>query len=282
MLQQLQDIGGLNFMTRIERAFSNKKAFIGFVTAGDPTLEMTKKLVIAMEEKGADLIELGIPFSDPIAEGPVIQEANKRALANGTTTDKIFEMVKELRKTVKVPLVFLTYLNPIFTYGAERFMRNCKECGVDGVIVPDMPFEERGELKDVSERYDVDVISLITPTSKNRIAMIAREAKGFIYCVSSLGVTGVRKELRKELRMDLGDMIDVARAHSDLPCAVGFGISTPEQAKAMASISDGAIVGSAIVRLVAKYGEDAVGPVGEYVAKMKQAVEKAQQESIAI
>ncbi len=278
MLQQLQDIGGLNFMTRIERAFSNKKAFIGFVTAGDPTLEMTKKLVIAMEEKGADLIELGIPFSDPIAEGPVIQEANKRALANGTTTDKIFEMVKELRKTVKVPLVFLTYLNPIFTYGAERFMRNCKECGVDGVIVPDMPFEERGELKDVSERYDVDVISLITPTSKNRIAMIAREAKGFIYCVSSLGVTGVRKELR----MDLGDMIDVARAHSDLPCAVGFGISTPEQAKAMASISDGAIVGSAIVRLVAKYGEDAVGPVGEYVAKMKQAVEKAQQESIAI
>ena len=278
MLQQLQDIGGLNFMTRIERAFSNKKAFIGFVAAGDPTLEMTKKLVIAMEEKGADLIELGIPFSDPIAEGPVIQEANKRALANGTTTDKIFEMVKELRKTVKVPLVFLTYLNPIFTYGAERFMRNCKECGVDGVIVPDMPFEERGELKDVSERYDVDVISLITPTSKNRIAMIAREAKGFIYCVSSLGVTGVRKELR----MDLGDMIDVARAHSDLPCAVGFGISTPEQAKAMASISDGAIVGSAIVRLVAKYGEDAVGPVGEYVAKMKQAVEKAQQESIAI
>lgn len=278
MLQQLQDIGGLNFMTRIERAFSNKKAFIGFVTAGDPTLEMTKKLVIAMEEKGADLIELGIPFSDPIAEGPVIQEANKRALANGTTTDKIFEMVKELRKTVKVPLVFLTYLNPIFTYGTERFMRNCKECGVDGVIVPDMPFEERGELKDVSERYDVDVISLITPTSKNRIAMIAREAKGFIYCVSSLGVTGVRKELR----MDLGDMIDVARAHSDLPCAVGFGISTPEQAKAMASISDGAIVGSAIVRLVAKYGEDAVGPVGEYVAKMKQAVEKAQQESIAI
>ena len=278
MLQQLQDIGGLNFMTRIERAFSNKKAFIGFVTAGDPTLEMTKKLVIAMEEKGADLIELGIPFSDPIAEGPVIQEANKRALANGTTTDKIFEMVKELRKTVKVPLVFLTYLNPIFTYGAERFMRNCKECGVDGVIVPDMPFEERDELKDVSEQYGVDVISLITPTSKNRIAMIAREAKGFIYCVSSLGVTGVRKELR----MDLGDMIDVARAHSDLPCAVGFGISTPEQAKAMASISDGAIVGSAIVRLVAKYGEDAVGPVGEYVAKMKQAVEKAQQESIAI
>lgn len=278
MLQQLQDIGGLNFMTRIERAFSNKKAFIGFVTAGDPTLEMTKKLVIAMEEKGADLIELGIPFSDPIAEGPVIQEANQRALANGTTTDKIFEMVKELRKTVKVPLVFLTYLNPVFTYGVERFMRNCKECGVDGLIVPDMPFEEREELKDVSEQYGVDVISLITPTSKNRIAMIAKEAKGFIYCVSSLGVTGVRKELR----MDLADMIDVVREYSNLPCAIGFGISTPEQAKAMASISDGAIVGSAIVRLVAKYGEDAVGPVGEYVAKMKQAVEEARQESIAI
>ena len=265
-------------MTRIERAFSNKKAFIGFVTAGDPTLEMTKKLVIRMEEKGADLIELGIPFSDPIAEGPVIQEANERALANGTTTDKIFEMVKELRKTVKVPLVFLTYLNPVFTYGAERFMRNCKECGVDGLIVPDMPFEERDELKGVSEQYGIDMISLITPTSKNRIAVIAKEAKGFIYCVSSLGVTGVRKELR----MDVADMIDVVREHSDLPCAVGFGISTPEQAKAMASISDGAIVGSAIVKLVAKYGEAAVGPVGEYVAKMKQAVEEAQQESIAI
>lgn len=265
-------------MTRIKQAFSQKKAFIAFVTAGDPTLEMTKQLVRKMEEKGADLIELGIPFSDPIAEGPVIQEANERALANGTTTDRIFEMVKELREEVKVPMVFLTYLNPIFTYGSERFMKNCRECGIDGIIVPDLPFEEKEELKSICDKYGVEIISLIAPTSHDRIAMIAREATGFVYCVSSLGVTGVRSEIRTDLKA----MVDVVHSNSDVPCAIGFGVATEEQARAVAGVSDGAIVGSAIVQLVKEYGEKAVEPVGEYVYRMKQAVLGAQKESMGV
>lgn len=265
-------------MTRISQAFKQKKAFIAFVTAGDPSLEVTKELVLKMEEKGADLIEIGIPFSDPIAEGPVIQEADQRALAAGTTTDKVFAMVKELRETVKVPMVFLTYLNPIFTYGSEKFMRNCKECGIDGIIVPDLPFEEKDELKSICDQYGVDIISLIAPTSHDRIATIAKEATGFVYCVSSLGVTGVRSEIKTDLK----SMVDVVHKNSDVPCAVGFGISTEEQAKEVAKVSDGAIVGSAIVKLVAEYGKDAVEPVGEYVYRMKQAVREAEKESLQV
>ncbi|MDO5292581.1 MAG: tryptophan synthase subunit alpha [bacterium] len=266
-------------MTRIEEAFYDKKAFISFVTAGDPSLEVTKQLVIRMEQEGADLIELGIPFSDPVAEGPVIQAANERALKAGTTTDKIFAMVKEIRKTVKVPLVFLTYYNPIFTYGVERFLKNCKECGIDGVIVPDLPFEEKRELSDVCKEYGVAFISLIAPTSHDRIKMIAKEAEGFIYCVSSLGVTGVRAKLAS----DIENMVSLVRQTTNVPCAVGFGIATKEQAMDMASISDGAIVGSAIVELVAKHKEAAVDYVGEYVHQMKQAVESLEevQEEIA-
>lgn len=255
-------------MSRISDAFKNGKAFIPFVTAGDPTLDVTKEIVIEMEKRGADIIELGIPFSDPIAEGPVIQEANERALAAGCTIDKLFDMVKDLRKTVKVPIVYLTYINPIHTYGKEKFMNRCNECGIDGLIIPDLPYEEKGEIKDVCKAHNIDMISLIAPTSKERITMIAKEAEGYIYCVSSLGVTGVRSEITS----DIGGMVELCREASNVPVAVGFGISTPEQAKNMAALSDGAIVGSAIVKMVAQYGQDVVPYIGDYVEAMKKAV----------
>ena len=255
-------------MSRIAQAFQNGKAFIPFVTGGDPDLETTEKLLVAMQEAGADLIEIGLPFSDPIAEGIVIQEANERALAAGCTTDKLFDMVKRARQTVTVPMVFLTYINPIFTYGKEKFMKRCVECGIDGLIVPDLPYEEKGEIKDVCEKYGVDLISMIAPTSKERIKMIAREAKGFVYVVSSLGVTGVRSEINTNVE----EMTAMIREVTDVPCAVGFGISKPEQAAKMAAISDGAIVGSAIVRMVAANGRDCVPVVEKYVKNMKEAV----------
>ncbi|MCI9153808.1 tryptophan synthase subunit alpha [Lachnospiraceae bacterium] len=255
-------------MSRIEKAFQNQKAFIPFVTGGDPTLDITEQLLYAMEEAGADLIEIGIPFSDPIAEGIVIQGANERALSAGCTTDKLFDMICRARKRVTVPMVFLTYLNPIYTYGKERFMKRCRECGIDGIIVPDMPFEEKGELSGVCEEYGVDIISLIAPTSKERIRMIAGDAKGYIYCVSSLGVTGVRSEIRT----DIAGMVRLVRETTKIPCAVGFGISAPEQARKMAELADGAIVGSAIVKLIAQYGKDCVPHVAEYVRTMKGAL----------
>lgn len=255
-------------ISRIQKAFENEKAFIAFVTGGDPNIEVTEKLIPKMAEAGADLIEIGIPFSDPIAEGPVIQDADERALAAGTTTDSLFEMVKRVRTCVDVPLVFMTYINPVYTYGKEKFFKNCAESGIDGVIVPDVPFEEKEELADVCRKYDVALISMIAPTSKERIAMIVKEAEGFLYCVSSLGVTGVRDTITT----DISSMIKEVRKVTDVPCAVGFGIATPEQAKNMAAISDGAIVGSAIVKLVAKYGENCIEPVAEYVTAMKKGV----------
>lgn len=255
-------------MSNIYKAFENKKAFIPFVTGGDPDLETTKNLLIAMEKAGADLIEIGIPFSDPIAEGPVIQEASQRALAAGCTTDKLFDMVKEARQRVKIPMVFMTYINPVYTYGKERFMKRCVECGIDGIIVPDLPYEEKEELSGVCESYGIDLISLIAPTSHERIAMIAKEAEGFVYCVSSLGVTG----MRTNITTDIGAMVKLVKAQKDIPCAVGFGISTPEQAKKMADQSDGAIVGSAIVKLCGAYGKDCVPKVKDYVKEMKDAI----------
>lgn len=258
-------------MSRIKNAFKNGKAFISFVTGGDPDLNTTKELILAMEEAGADLIEIGIPFSDPIAEGAVIQEANERALTAGCTTDKLFDSIKEVREKVTVPLVFLTYINPIYTYGKARFFKRCVECGIDGIIVPDLPFEEKGELEEECKEYQVDLISLIAPTSKERVRMIARQAEGFIYCVSSLGVTGVRTEIKT----DIAAMISMVREVTDTPCAIGFGISTPEQAKEFAGAADGAIVGSAIVKLVTQYGKESVRPVAEYVKEMKAAVREA-------
>lgn len=255
-------------MSKIRKAFENGKAFIPFVTGGDPTLDVTEQLLYAMQDAGADLIEIGIPFSDPVAEGIVIQEANERALAAGCTTDKLFDMILRARQKVTVPMVFLTYVNPIYTYGKEKFMKRCVECGMDGIIVPDLPYEEKEELSGVCEQYDVDLISLIAPTSHERIRMIAKEAKGFVYCVSSLGVTGVRSEIKT----NIAEMTKMVKEETDVPCAVGFGISTPEQAAAMARVSDGAIVGSAIVKLVAKHGENAVSAVAQYVREMKAAV----------
>ncbi len=255
-------------MSKIKKAFENGKAFIAFITCGDPDLETTAAAIRAAVENGADLIELGIPFSDPTAEGPVIQGANLRALNAGITTDKIFAFVKELRRDVKVPMVFMTYANVVFSYGAEKFISTCRDIEIDGLILPDLPFEEKEEFLPLCNEYGVDLVSLIAPTSENRIAMIAKEAKGFLYIVSSLGVTGTRNEIKT----DLSSIVKVVRENTDVPCAVGFGISTPEQARRMAQISDGAIVGSAIIKLLEKYGKDAPKHIGEYVKSMKDAM----------
>lgn len=259
-------------MSRIKNAFANGKAFIAFVTGGDPNLDTTEKLIYAMDKAGADLIEIGIPFSDPIAEGPVIQEASQRALDAGTTTDKLFDLVTKVRKSCDKPLVFMTYINPIFTYGKVRFLEKCKEVGIDGLIIPDLPFEEKDEISSECEQFGVDLISLIAPTSNERITMIAKEATGFIYCVSSMGVTGVRTEITT----DIGAMTKLVKEATDIPCAIGFGISTPEQAKKMAGFGDGAIVGSAIVKIVARLGENCIDEVSEYVRSMKAAVMEAE------
>ena len=255
-------------MSNIRKAFENGKAFIPFITCGDPDLETTAAVVRAAVANGADLIELGMPFSDPTAEGPVMQGANLQARNGGVTTDKIFDLVRDLRRDVEVPMVFMTYANVVFSYGSERFISTCREIGIDGLILPDVPYEEKEEFLPICRRYGVDLISLIAPTSEDRIAMIAREAEGFLYIVSSLGVTGVRSEIRT----DLGAIVETVRQNTDIPCAIGFGISTPEQAAKMAGISDGAIVGSAIVRLIGEHGKDAPEYVGEYVKRMKEAL----------
>ena len=255
-------------MSNIYKAFENGKAFIPFITCGDPDLATTAATVRAAARNGADLIELGIPFSDPTAEGPVIQGANIRALVGGVTTDKIFDLVREIRQDVTVPMVFMTYANVVYSYGAERFLSTCAEIGMDGLILPDLPFEEKEEFLAVCRANGIDLISLIAPTSEGRIAMIAREAEGFLYIVSSLGVTGTRSEITT----DLTAIVKVVRENTAVPCAIGFGISTPEQAASMAAISDGAIVGSAIVKIIAKYGKAAPEHVGAYVKEMKAAL----------
>lgn len=255
-------------MSKIREAFQNGKAFIPFITCGDPDLGTTKEIVKAMVDNGADLVELGIPFSDPTAEGPVIQGANLRALTGGVTTDKIFDMVRELRREVQVPMVFMTYANVVYSYGIERFVSKAAQVGMDGLILPDVPYEEKEEFAPICRKYGLDMISLIAPTSHERIAMIAKEAEGFVYCVSSLGVTG----MRREITTDVGAMVELVRKSSDIPAAIGFGISNPEQAAKMAAKSDGVIVGSAIVKLVEKYGREAVPYVAEFVKSMKEAI----------
>ncbi|MBO5093432.1 MAG: tryptophan synthase subunit alpha [Lachnospiraceae bacterium] len=274
-------------MSKIREAFEGGKAFIPFITCGDPDLETTKKLVLAMAQAGADIIELGIPFSDPTAEGPVIQEANLRALSGGVTTDKIFEMVKELRESVSIPFVFMTYANVVFSYGntrrsgseeaggdnaaiggTEAFLQKAAEAGVNGLILPDVPFEEKEDFAPACKKYGIELISLVAPTSQERIATVAKEAEGFLYCVSSLGVTGVRSQITT----DIGAMVSLVRQASDIPAAIGFGISTPQQAKEMARKADGVIVGSAIVKLIAQHGRDCIPYVTEYVKQMKEAI----------
>lgn len=251
---------------KIAGAFAKGKAFIPFITCGDPSLEVTEKLVYAMEEAGADLIELGIPFSDPTAEGPVIQAADYRALRAGTTTDKVFELVARIRVHTQIPMVFMTYANVVFSYGTECFVKKAAELGMDGLILPDIPFEEKQEFDQICQKYGLALISMIAPTSHERIRMIAREAEGFLYCVSSLGVTGARSEITT----DLASMVRLVKEETDIPCAVGFGISTPQQAAEVAAVADGVIVGSAIVELCERYGEDCVGYVEEYVGRMRK------------
>ena len=255
-------------MSRIHEAFRNGKAFIPFITCGDPDTETTINVVRAAVENGADLVELGIPFSDPTAEGPVIQGANIRALNAGITTDKVFAMVSELRRDITIPMVFMTYANVVFSYGTERFLKKCESVGIDGLILPDVPFEEKDEFSQACKAHNVSFISMIAPTSEDRIAMIAREAEGFIYVVSSLGVTGVRSKITTDLRGIVGSI----RSNTDTPCAIGFGISTPEQAKNMSDIADGVIVGSAIIKILERYGKDSPRYVGEYVKSMKDAM----------
>lgn len=255
-------------MSNIYKAFSDGKAFIPFITCGDPDLETTGAAIRAMAENGADLIELGIPFSDPTAEGVVIQGANLRALRGGVTTDQIFDFVCALRKDVKIPFVFMTYANVVFSYGADAFISACAELGIDGLILPDLPYEEKDEFLPICRKYGVDLISMIAPTSADRIAMIAKEAEGFLYIVSSLGVTGTRSEIKT----DLASIVEVVRRNTKTPCAIGFGISTPEQAHKMAAIADGAIVGSAIIKLLERYGKDAPDKIGAYVKSMKDAL----------
>lgn len=255
-------------MSKITDAFNHGKAFIPFITCGYPDLETTAKTIIAMSENGADIIELGIPFSDPTAEGPVITAADEKALEKGITTDIIFDFVEKIRAKVKTPFVFMTYANVVFSYGTERFVKKCVRCGVDGLILPDVPYEEKHEFSDVCKEYNIDFISLVAPTSEKRIEMISKEAEGFIYVVSSLGVTGVRNDISTDIK----SMTDIIKNSTDIPCAVGFGISTPEQAREMSRDADGVIVGSAIIKLIAKYGMESALPVGEYVKKMKDAL----------
>lgn len=262
-------------MPTIADAFAaspNGKAFIPFITAGDPTIAVTEQLVRAMAEAGADLIELGVPFSDPTAEGPVIQDANIRALRNKVTTDDVFDMVARLRAGgCTVPLVIMTYANVVFSYGIERFAAREQEVGLAGVILPDVPHEEKAEFDEVFAAYGLDVVSLIAPTSHERIREIALDARGFVYIVSSLGVTGVRSEITS----DIPGMVKLIRAANPaIPCAVGFGISTPEQAARMAALSDGAIVGSAIVRMIGEHGEACVAPVADFVRELAEAVHR--------
>lgn len=256
-------------MSRIAEAFANRKAFIPFITCGDPDLDTTKEILKAVAENGADLIELGIPFSDPTAEGPVIQGANLRALSAGVTTDKIFDMVREIRGDIKQPMVFMTYANVVYSYGTEKFLSICEELSMDGLILPDIPFEEKADFDDACKAHGLDLISLIAPTSANRIGMIAKEANGFIYVVSSLGVTGTRSEITT----DLDAIVKVIRENTDIPCAIGFGISTPEQAKAMASKADGAIIGSAIIKIMAQYGKESPKYIAEYVKSIRAALD---------
>lgn len=267
-------------MSRIAGAFEEGKVFIGFVTGGDPGIEKTGEFVLEMIRAGAGIVEIGIPFSDPVAEGPVIQAANIRALSAGATVEKIFGLAAALRQKTETPLVFLSYLNPVFQYGYEAFFRRCRESGVDGIIIPDLPFEEQGEVRGISAECGVDLISLVAPTSEARIREIARSATGFLYVVSSLGVTGVRGEIKT----DLAAMIASARKAraeapgaglsgaglpaAKLPVAVGFGIHTPAQAAEIAQIADGVIVGSAIVKIVEEHGEHAGKYIYEYVKGM--------------
>lgn len=270
MWQPLPNIGGKISMISIQEAFQNKKAFIGFITAGDPVIDKTKDYIRQMAKAGAALIEIGIPFSDPIAEGPTIQNANVRALKHQVTTDNVFAMVKELREDVTIPFCFMTYCNVVYHYGYDAFFKRCQDVGVQGIIIPDLPYEEADEAIDVAVNYGVTVISMIAPTSKQRVEMIAKKAKGFIYLVSSMGVTGARSN--QSFASNLEEIVGHIKSVTDTPVAIGFGIHEPAQAKEMAAIADGVIVGSGIVNLIAENGDHADQAVYDYVKSMADAI----------
>jgi len=255
-------------MNKLRQVFGGKKAFIPYITAGDPSPETTEQLIVGMSEAGADLIEVGIPFSDPVAEGQVIQNANIRALSAGMTTDRVFDILRNVRKVCDVPIAVLTYANPVLAYDPEKFLKNCMETVVDALIVPDLPYEEKEELAPSCRKYGISLISMVSPTSEKRIRMIAKEAEGFVYCVSSMGVTGIRKNIGDDVR----EIIRLVKEVRDIPCAVGFGINTPEQAMKLTEFADGIIVGSRIVKIIDEYGPDCVPHVAEYVRMMKKAV----------
>ncbi|MDR2868964.1 MAG: tryptophan synthase subunit alpha [Deferribacteraceae bacterium] len=255
-------------MSRIANAFKDK-AFVAFLTGGDPDIAATEEFVMQIVKAGADVIEIGIPFSDPIAEGPVIQSASVRALAAGTTLEGLFQLVSRLRQKTEIPLLFMGYLNPIFNYGYEAFFKRCATVGVDGIIIADLPFEESAEVRQYASVSGVDLISMVAPTSDSaRIKQIATDATGFVYVVSSKGVTGVRSGFSD----NLNELLAEVKASTNVPAAVGFGIHTPEQAAAMAKQADGVIVGSAIVKIIEKYGREAGEKLYEYVKEMKQAL----------
>ena len=255
-------------MSKIKNAFVNGKAFLSFLTCGDPDLATTAAAIRAAAANGADLIELGIPFSDPTAEGPVMQEASLRALKNGVTTDRIFDFVREIRKDVSIPLVFMTYANVVYSYGAERFISVCREIGMDGLIIPDLPFEEKEEFLPLCHRYDVDLISVVTLNSAGRVPMIAKEAEGFFYVMANGGGTRTFEETCTELE----ETMKTIREHTDIPCAVEYDFTSAEQAKTIAGLADGVIAGSALVYLTAEQGSAAPVSVGEYVGLHKNAV----------
>ncbi len=255
-------------MNRIELAFKNKKAFIPFITAGYPNINKTEDFIYKMVSAGADLIEIGIPFSDPVAEGPIIQESSQKALDVGTNLDNIFELVKKVRKTVSIPLVFMTYINPVFKYGYDKFFKECSLIGIDGIIIPDLPFEEKSEIAGYAKKYDIKIISLIAPTSQKRIEEIAKDAEGFLYIVSSMGVTGVRNEIKTDLK----SIISSVKKVTSLPAAIGFGIHSPQQAEEMSKIADGVIVGSAIIKIIKQYENNADKYIYDYIKSMKDSM----------
>lgn len=255
-------------MSHTTKAFQNRKALIAFLTAGDPTIEDSVRYVQVMEKAGADLIEIGVPFSDPIADGPVIMEADVRALANHIHLPQAMEEARAIRKVSRIPLVFLTYFNPVFSYGVEKFFADCESIGVDGVIIPDLPYEEQGEVRPAADAHHVDVIQLVAPTSGDRIEKTLRDATGFVYLVSSMGVTGMRSGFRNNIQARVAEI----RKVTDIPVAVGFGIHTPEQAAEMAEAADGVITGSGVVDIIGKHGAKADEALAAYIGALKQGI----------
>ncbi|MBE0067879.1 tryptophan synthase subunit alpha [Thermoanaerobacterium thermosaccharolyticum] len=269
------EINAVVSMNRIDKKFyelkqKGLKAMIPFITAGDPSLDVTVELVFKMEEGGADIIEIGIPYSDPLADGPIIQASSTRALKNGTKINNIMNAVKKIRQKSEIPLVYLVYYNSIFKYGIERFVNEAKESGIDGLIIPDLPLEERKDIKEISEKYGIYLIPLVAPTSKERIKSICESGKGFVYCVSTKGVTGIRNSIETDIK----EYMRTVSEYTNMPKAIGFGISGPDMAKRFAPYCDGIIVGSAIVKMIndSRSKEDIYDNVKKFIFSIKEAI----------